>query len=412
MTTVRIARVLLVLVITLVLSWVLPQYFWKAFDVSIRPPRVAYSPVENFFLFLRPDVKSVKYLDAKGREYTREEYERLLPLMNYRQLAASGLMPDSVRGVKIDLKEVQLNGISMRILPSDVGMPQIPLFPLFESQSGRVRLEMPQEFFRITSRMEFLDAETNSINGQRSGEFTDSLRARGFAFPAANIAGNPTTRKPFDEGYFVADAAGEVFHIKMIKGKPFCVKTGINVPGGVRQIVVSEMALREFYGILIGNDNSVSLISYDHYRLIALPIAGYDSRTVTLSFSGDLFFRTITLQSGSWLRTVVTDRAYKVVDSYFEEWPAREQRVPGRWAAALFPFTVTLTDDNSAYVTIAAQWSGVLAFAGIALSLVILGASLRFRHRPLTVHWFDFLLVACTGMFGLLAVHVIPTPDE
>ena len=139
MNTVRFARLALIVLLILVFSWTIPHYFWKAFDVSIRPPRVSYSPVTDQFLLLRPENKSVRYEDLKGKEYTREEYERLLPLASYRQLAASGQMPDSLRGVKLDLKEIALNNLFLRIMPADIGMPQIPLFPLFESRSGRVR---------------------------------------------------------------------------------------------------------------------------------------------------------------------------------------------------------------------------------------------------------------------------------
>ncbi len=412
MNTVRFSRILLTLVMTLVLSWIIPQYFWKAFDVSIRAPRVSYSPVEDKFLLLRPDLKSVKYMDLKGREYTREEYERLLPLANYRQLAASGTMPDSLRGRKLDLKEIALNNVSLRILPGDIGLPQIPLFPLFESQSGRVRLEMPTEFFRIGARMEFIESSTNAVNEPRSAEFTDTLRARGFVFPAASIAGNPTTRKPFDEGYFVVDGAGAIFHIKMVRGRPFCVRTGIPAGAGVRHIFIAENGLREYYGALIGTDNTVSLISYDGYRLVTLPLSGYDTRNVIMSFSGDLFFRTVTLQGEGWLQTVVMDRTYKVVDSYREEWPVREVRTPGTWAAALFPFVVNLTSDNSAYVDFSFRFGGMPALAGIACSLLVLVIVLRLRRRVFRRHWFDIVLVACTGVFGLFATLLIPPPEE
>ncbi|HSQ74077.1 MAG TPA: DUF4857 domain-containing protein, partial [Bacteroidota bacterium] len=329
MKTVRLARIALTVLLTLVLSWVLPHYFWKAFDISIRPPRVSYSPVQNSFLLLRPEAKSVRYVDPAGKEYTREDYERLLPLANYRQLAASGQMPDSLRGVKLELKTVQLNNLFLRVMPADIGLPQIPLYPLFESQSGRVRLEMPSDFFRIGERMEFLDAATNAVQEGRSQEFTDTLRARGFAFPAEQIAGNPTIRKPFDEGYFVVDANDAVFHIKMVRGRPFCVNTGIPAVPRVRQMFIMEMGLKEFYGMLIAEDNSVSLISYDSYRLIRLPLARYDAATCALFFGGDLFYRTITVQSDGWLETVVTDRAYAVVDTYKESWPPREESTAG-----------------------------------------------------------------------------------
>lgn len=412
MKTVRLARIALTFLLTLVLSWVLPHYFWKAFDISIRPPRVSYSPVQNSFLLLRPEAKSVRYLDPAGKEYTREEYERLLPLANYRQLAASGQMPDSLRGVNLELKTVQLNNLFLRVMPADIGLPQIPLYPLFESQSGRVRLEMPSDFFRIGGRMEFLDAATNTVQEEQSQEFTDTLRARGFAFPAKQIAGNPTVRKPFDEGYFVVDASDAVFHIKMVRGRPFCVNTGIPAVPRVRQMFIMEMGLKEFYGMMIAEDNSVSLISYDSYRLIRLPLSRYDAGTCALFFGGDLFYRTITVQSDGWLETVVTEREYALVDTYRESWPTRKESTAGAWAAALFPFSFHLEDDDSAFVDFYGQCGGWTALWGLLLCVVILLVTLRLRRRHLRDHLFDMVLVAGTGIFGLLAVHMIPSPEE
>ena len=106
MKTIRFARLALVVLLILVFAWTIPHYYWKAFDVSIRAPRVSYSPVTDQFFLLKPENKAVRYMDLTGKEYTREEYERLLPLANYRQLAATGQMPDSLRGVKLDLKEI------------------------------------------------------------------------------------------------------------------------------------------------------------------------------------------------------------------------------------------------------------------------------------------------------------------
>jgi hypothetical protein len=412
MNTVRLARAFLVFLLTLVFSWVLPHYFWKAFDVSVRAPRVSYSPVENRFLLLRPESKSVRYVDLNGKEYTREEYERLLPLGNYRQLAASGQMPDSLRGVKLDLKVIAANNLFTRIMAADIGLPQIPLYPLFESQSGRVRVEMPTDFFRIRERMEFLDAETNTVQNEKSQMFTDTLLARGFVFPAKQIAGNPTTRKPFDEGYFVVDAKDAVYHIKMVRGKPYCVKTGIPAVPRILQMFIAETGLREFYGMLVAENNSVSLISYDNYRLIRLPLTKYDARTCALFFNGDLFFRTVTAQSDRWLETVVTDREYGVVDSYHEAWPTREETRAGAWAAGIFPFSFHLEDDDSAYVDFYGQRSGWIALWGLLASVVLLIVSLRLRRKAIRDNVFDLILVAVTGIFGFLAVHMIPPPEE
>ena len=60
--------------------------------------------------------------------------------------------------------------------------------------------------------MEFIVARTNKINEEKSQLFTEALTAEGFIFPADIIAGLPTTRKSHDEGYFITDSEGTLFH--------------------------------------------------------------------------------------------------------------------------------------------------------------------------------------------------------
>ena len=71
-----------------------------------------------------------------------------------------------------------------------------------------------------------------------------------FNFPATRIAGNPTNKKPFDEGYFVVDSKNKLYHIKMVKGKPFCKFTHNPDSLEISYMKISEMSLREFYGFL------------------------------------------------------------------------------------------------------------------------------------------------------------------
>ena len=408
----RLARMFLVLLFALLGAIFIPRAYWLAFDERVYVPRVYYSPVSDAFLFLRPGPNGTEYRDASGKNYTREEFERLTPLANYRQLAASGTMPDSLRGVRLDLREVNLNNIVMWIIPELMDAPPFDLLPMFESQSGRIRLEMPDGMFRITSRLEFITAATNTIDTLQSRRFTDAMLEAGFRFPPRDINGNPTTLKAFDEGYFVTDAAGRVFHLKKVRGEPYCRDIGVPASVAVRKIIVQEMPLREFYGILIADDGSVSLISYDRYALVRLPLEGYDPSTMTLKFTGDRFFRTITLEGPGGLRTVVTDRQYGVVARYGEQWPTRRERTPGVVASFLFPFTISLSDRGSLFLRPFVQWSGLPGLAGIAVSLVLIWFLMRVRKQKFSSRWFDFLVVACSGVFGLLAAALIEDFDE
>ena len=97
----------------------------------------------------------------------------------------------------------------------------IGLYPLFESESDRVNLELPPDFFRINNSIEFITASTNDINLEKSKLFNQVFINKGFSFPAKIIAGIPTTRKSIDEGYFIVDNTNKLFHLKMTKGQPY-----------------------------------------------------------------------------------------------------------------------------------------------------------------------------------------------
>lgn len=50
-----------------------------------------------------------------------------------------------------------------------------------------------------------IDMESNTVNDEKSIRFTEAMTKKGFRFPAVKIAGNPTTRKEYDEGYILLE---------------------------------------------------------------------------------------------------------------------------------------------------------------------------------------------------------------
>jgi len=303
-------------------------------------------------------VHGVVYTDPKGKIYSRDDFEQLIPFVNFRQLMLTGKLPDSLDGVKLIPKEINLNNVTLRVNPLAINSRPLQLYPLIESASGRVRLELPLDYFRISNRMEFVTSSSNEINEKKSKLFTDALTNEGFKFPSKFIYGNPSTKKPFDEGYFVIDSGNNVFHIKMIKGKPFCKKTNIPSDLGIAYMAINEFELREFYGIIVTTNDEVFLISYDHYKLIKLPVAGYDHQEHQLQFRGDLFYRSIVVYKENGFNAVVTDRNYKVVDSYSETKPTKDEMAAGVIASYLFPFTIVIEKDTTPFVNFYFNFSG------------------------------------------------------
>ncbi len=400
----RIARLLMVVVVIFVAALYLPEFYWKIFDKNIRTPQVYYSSIHKDFFLGRNDGNGYVRYDLAGNEYTREEFERQLPLVHFRQLLMDGNMPEMIQDWKVDIDEIKLNRFMKRVRPYSLDQPQIDLYPLFESQSGRVELSMPAEMFRITERMEFITAATNTVNAELTESFTTELVKQEFKFPAQYIAGNPSTKKPFDEGYFVVDAANEVFQIKMIKGQPFCRKTGIPNDLDIQAIIIGEMSLREFFGILITRTSEVYIITYDNYKLIKMPLDYYQWDKTNLVILGDVFYRTFWQINEDGIHVTVTDRKYAIVDEYYENWETRSDWFSGKLAKAIFPFEITLYDGSSLYLNTYFNFSGWLATIGIVLALLVYVLLARYRKKPISP--IDLVIVAVTGFYGLIAVYI------
>jgi hypothetical protein len=392
------------LIIILVASEVMPDLYWKIFEKNLNAPTIYYSPVTNDFVFMKFDGKMPIFSDNTGRTFSREEFEELTPFLSYRQLVLDDKMPDTINGTYITVPEVKLNNLIFRIKPSSIEAPQIELYPLFESRSGKVNLEMPQEFFRINKRLEFINCEENTINEALSIEYTEALRKEGFDFPSRMIAGNPTTRKLFDEGYFIIDNADKVFHLKRIHGKPFCQKLDIPGKPKVVHVLISENKLMEFYGMLITEDNNVYLISYDNYRLIKLPLDDYDYKSTTLRMIGNLLFREFTLHNESGIKVIVTDRDYKVVDTYEESIITKYETTAGKFFYYVFPFSLSLSSQYSAYINFYFRSYFPYALAGNVISLFLALIFFHTKKIKMTRYPAELLIIAITGIYGLIAV--------
>ena len=133
---IKISRIVCLLLIVFVASIFIPKYYWLKFEKNIRRPMVYYSPVNHEFLISKLAEKELFYVDRKGNRYDRDQFEKLTPLMNYRQLVSVGKLPDSLNGVALNIETIRLNNIMMRITTDEIDIKPIPLFPMFESKSG------------------------------------------------------------------------------------------------------------------------------------------------------------------------------------------------------------------------------------------------------------------------------------
>ncbi len=401
----KISRYILVFVTILAAAVALPNLYWLAFEKPISTPFVMYSSLEKDFFIIRFSEDNVR-TDTRGNIYTRDEFESKLPLYYARQLVLNGTLPDSINGVEMDLHQINYYRSFFRFRPREMFMPEPGLYPLFESESGRANLELPNDVFRISDRMEFIDAETNRIDERKSQMFTTVLNNRNFAYPATKIAGLPTTRKSCDEGYFVVDSKDCMYHIKMIEGEPYVVK--IEVPEGLtfRHIVCVDFTDKKYYNYLISSENEIYILTQDDYEFIKLPVEGYDPEVDELRIFGGMFNYTIIMRREGYMKTVALDSDYNKVDEYSETWPVRGKTREGVVASTIFPFQLRLQDNNNSYINFYPEKPAGFYWiiVNIVLMLLQLFVIRRSNLKP-GKNIIDLAIIALTGVYGFLAVN-------
>ena len=408
---VKLSRIFILLLVILMAAVSLPHYFRISFGKRVVKPMINFSPVIESFLVGDYSNHKFQWRDTAGNEYSREEADILLPFSSYRLLLAKGKMPDSLQGKKINIDTLRYNNLYMRLRPKEIDPPGVKMFPLMESKPARLKLTMPKDFVRFNTRMEFVNAHENKVEEGITKRFTSALTENGFTFPGVKYFGNPSTRKAFDEGYFVVDAAGKFFHIKKVKGKPYCKNIPLPAGFNVLHMVVYENALQEFYGMLINDKNEVFLLLYDQYKLQQLPVQDYNALTDQLVFKGDLFYRLITVIKDRKSVSVVVDRNYKQIATLEQEIPTSYGKTAAIVNRYLFPFTLRFSIATTNFQDF---YFSAYSFAALWLNIILMFSLFflkRYRGRAGLNRWYDFILVLISGIYGFIGVVIYENTD-
>jgi len=407
---VKFSRYILILIGIVVISFSIPKLYWTIFEKVPVSPSVFYSCTLNDFIIVGSGKAGQgEKIDGNGKIYTNAEYEKNMPLMFFRQLMVDGSMPDSINGVKLEPMVINKSNSFYRYTPKKIFSPVPTLYPLFEAESGKVNLAMPEDFFRIAGRMEFIAAKTNKIDEAKSELFTKALKDEGFIFPAGIIAGLPTTRKSKDEGYFVTDNENKLFHIKMIKGQPFVAS--IKTPEDLDIVFIECVDLRnsEFYCYVFTRSKGIYVVMDEVYDLQRFPVENFDPLRHSARFSCDLFNKCITAGGDNWIKCTAIDDMYEIVDTYEESWPGKYERTEGKVFASLFPFEISLKSEDSSFIGFNFLMSPGLIWIIINIVLTALAAFLIVRKNgSMKGSIVDLAITAVTGIYGFLAILIFP----
>lgn len=404
----KISRYLLVALGVVTLAYILPSVYHTLFDTRINPVNITYSELKKDYLVMQVIDGKPAFIDRKKKVYNQQEFMEATPITNYWYHLSKGTMPDSFAGVKLIPQVLQRESFWGYNQPEILYAPVYGLYPLFESRP-EFGLRYPTDMFRINTRMEFIDAKTNTINEAKTKLFTDHINKEGFAYPAKIIAGLPTLMKRKDEGWFIVDAKEQLFHIVMVKGEPYVKK--IQNPGGIRfkHIICNDYDSGEFFATIISADNKVYVLNKADYSTTQFPIEGYDPEHQVMMFTGNQFNKTITLMDEKGSKVVTVDRQYKVIGQITELLPLKSEMVIGKVFNFIFPFHLTLDSPDSSFITMSAERSAT--YGWIILNLVLLVLTIIFIRREgkaMKNSILDLIIVAVTGIFGFLAVHIVP----
>lgn len=322
-------KILFVSIAIVLAIWVLPWLYSLAFVNNSRHPFTLYSTVVNDFAMVDFDGNKAKYADLSGKSYTESQFDSILPLFYYRQLISDDCFPDSLKGIAITPKMVQTESFFFRSFPQTVNEVSIPLYQLMESMPTRVDLEMPTDVFRMGKTIEFVDMESNCVNAKKSAMYNDALSSHGFVFPAKIVAGNPTTKKEYDEGYIMVDSNNELFHVKQVVGRPFVRHIEKPAQFTADHIYITEFSNKRSLAFIVDVEQRFWVLTSKTYEFMQVEIPSFDPRTMEMSIIANLFDWTISIEDDEAERIYAIDaNSLKLIKQMeYPSKPSTAQRV-------------------------------------------------------------------------------------
>lgn len=235
-----------------------------------------------------------------------------------------------------------------------------------DANKGRKRLES------------YVDAKTNTVDEKKSDRFTREMKKKGFTFPARAFWGNPTTRKPYEEGYFCLDAKGQLFQLKMVNGRPFVKNTHVSDSVEVKWFVMNEAMDKRHYGFVFGTKGETGIIEENDgdYRFVQMDIRSFNPAKDELMVLGNILYWTVNVQNEKGLDSYGLNReTLERLSSYHIDAKKGLWDKTSEW---LFPCYLSFTAPQSDYVGL--YWS-VGAWKAFVLNAILALAALAFFYR-------------------------------
>ena len=346
----KVSKLIYALLLALLVCWQLP-WLYDFFGIKLeRTPFALYSSViDDFALSGFEEGKGLVRTDLAGNSYTDKEFDEILPFFYVRQLLADQRFPAQVAGRAVSPREAQLNNFIFRSIPSEINKPDPGLYFLLESFSGRLELDMPTDVFRINEQgIEFIDMDSNRLDRAKSELFSTTMQKKGFVFPAQLIHSNPTTRKEYDNGFLLTDAKQQLYHLKMMAGRPFV--RPIALPAGMQleAVWVTEFSSKKILGFLLDSEQQLHVLTAN-YEVHPLGMGKFDPKQEALTIFGNLLDWTVVVANTEVERLYALDaETYKVLKVH--EFRAKNESFGERYRSVLMPIRLQFTSGLDKFV--------------------------------------------------------------
>ncbi len=395
-------KIIYYILLTAILAWLLPSLYNLATLKKQRTPFTLYSEIiEDFAMIdIEAEDKSSRYTDREGNFYTETQFDSILPMFYYRQLVVDNKLPDTIRGVRVTAKEIDKGNFRFTTRPSDINVHSPKLYLLFESKSKRVNLKTPDDVFRFTKNgIEFIDMDSNQVKSEKSALFQSVFQQKEVAFPIRTIAGNPTERKEYDEGYLFTDNEGKLFHLKQMQGRPFLRPIPIDAEIEIAQLWVTEFSNRKYFGFLTDTNNQFYALTAPDYKLVKVEIPPFNPKKENMTIFGNMFTWTVTQYDNTYKTVTAIDaNDLTAIDSMTFNNP--ESSKIGL-ASYLFPvqLSFTSTKDKFFYPRLKD-----FSYRALVLNLVLLVVyiSLSQKTKFTATKLIKILAIAVLGIFAFI----------
>jgi len=407
----KLSQIILYFTAIMVLGWFLPWLYALAFPAPSGEPFCSFSPVNNKWVVSKsipgeqPVIMLLDNTTADGigptaTSLTKNERDSLVPQLFYKELLAHDRLPDSIAGKPVSAHELRTHELMLNSSPRDIVKRRPRVWMMMESMPERVELTDADHVFRFTADgcIEFITMATNKVNASRSARFTETMRKRGFSFPARDLSANVTSRKPYDEGYLMIDNDGKLFHIKQQAGRPYVA--AISMPGKTKasKAFLLEETDRSILGLVTDTDNNPYIIERDSYKVVPLPIGKINPRKESVLLMGNLFNLTFRISADGTSRWRAVSRdGYSLLGEYNYTAPTTASTTIARY---IFPYTLSFVskNDSLAYPRFG-NFSAKALLLNALLASVLLIVSRRRKSMPL---YCGSLITLGCGIFAFI----------